>query len=234
MSIAAYIYLLQDGNDLGTNIYKIGKTVQSGGDTRKLKRLCSYSHGTVVKYVEAVPSDLVDFIEQQIILLFNQEFMCVRGKEWFVGDYISMKKYIRTVVSNFEDKLDGAESIDHVSYSLLPMKRVFTATKYPVIPSLDQPIVNKTPSALVCDLCERIYANTDSLRVHKKKCQGKVNPLECTYCHREFLNVKSKYNHKAFCKMRKHVGNSKSQESVPSDTFSFPFDFVIDPTCGVY
>lgn len=47
MSELAYIYLLQDGHDKGTNVYKIGRTVQKGGDGRRLKRLQGYTKGTV-------------------------------------------------------------------------------------------------------------------------------------------------------------------------------------------
>lgn len=94
---AAYIYLLQDGHDRGTNIYKIGKTVQCG-DTRKLTRLLSYSHGTIQKYLWEVDPISVHNIENDIKVLFTNKFTLSRGKEWFEGNPIEMKRDIDNII----------------------------------------------------------------------------------------------------------------------------------------
>lgn len=93
MSKLAYIYILQDGNDKGTNIYKIGRTIQQN-DTRKLDRLCSYTQGTV-QYgcFNVLETEIVD-IETEIKKRFTEKYKLVRGTEWFQGDVDDMKKDI--------------------------------------------------------------------------------------------------------------------------------------------
>lgn len=79
----------------------------------------------------------------------------------------------------------------------------------PKVPDAD--IDDEPPTGHVCMQCERVYANADSLRVHMRKCKGKVNPLECLHCKKLFPCLKSKYNHKRFCKALKDVDHVPSQ-----------------------
>ena len=98
MSELAYIYLIQDGDDEGTNVYKIGRTVQTGGDSRKLRRLQSYNTGTVVYNLWKVGVSMVNAIENKIKEEFNQTYHKARGLEWFEGDVDTMKEMIEAII----------------------------------------------------------------------------------------------------------------------------------------
>lgn len=106
----AFIYLLQDGCDVGSSTYKVGKTVQKDGDTRRLSRRSSYSFGTSIKLLDSVPIGYVDIIEKDIIDVFNKLFTCVRGREWFDGNFIAMKECIRMVTAKYE-RIQSNESV---------------------------------------------------------------------------------------------------------------------------
>jgi hypothetical protein len=97
----AYIYLLQDGADIGTNLFKPGQTVQSTGDTRSLARIKSYSKGTIVYNLFIVPVSKVDEIEMLIKKEFAKKYKLVRGSEWFEGDVRAMKKDIDRIVDEY-------------------------------------------------------------------------------------------------------------------------------------
>ena len=96
----AYIYLLQDANDRGTNIYKIGMTVQSGNDFRSVQRVKNYSQGTVLESTSHVPCEIVSFIEDEIKRCFNVKYNLVRGREWFAGDVQNMRNDINTIIDS--------------------------------------------------------------------------------------------------------------------------------------
>ena len=98
----AYIYLLQDGEDKGTSIYKIGRTVQKGGDSRKLSRLQAYNKGTVVYNIWIVDEGHVNHIEKTIKDTFAKEYRLVRGTEWFEGDVKAMKKKIDAIIEQWD------------------------------------------------------------------------------------------------------------------------------------
>ena len=106
MSELAYIYLLQDGEDKGTNVYKIGRTVQKGGDGRKLKRLQGYSKGTVPYNTWKVKEDNLNTIEKKIKEEFKESYRLVRGTEWFEGDVKQMKKDIDGIIEDIDKKYD--------------------------------------------------------------------------------------------------------------------------------
>lgn len=98
---SAYIYLLQDGHDKGTNIFKIGRTVQEGGDTRKIKRIQSYSRGTIVYNTFHVHYKQVNNIERQIKISFNLKYRLVKGSEWFEGNVHDMKSDIDIIINTY-------------------------------------------------------------------------------------------------------------------------------------
>ena len=105
-----YIYLLQDGEDKGTSVYKIGRTVQKGGDSRKLNRLQGYNKGTIVYNTWIVDELHVNDIEKTIKDTFTKEYRLVRGSEWFEGDVKVMKKQIDTII----EQVDMANE-EHIS-----------------------------------------------------------------------------------------------------------------------
>lgn len=115
MSELAYIYLLQDGLYKGTNVYKIGRTVQKGGDGRKLKRLQGYSKGTVPYNTWKVNEDNLNAIEKKIKEAFQESYRLVRGTEWFEGDVKQMKKDIDDIIEEMDiDEASDCESDDSV------------------------------------------------------------------------------------------------------------------------
>ena len=92
-----YIYLIQTREYLGTNVYKVGRTSQSG-DSRKLTRLTTgYPPESQQKYIESV--DDVMNAEKAIKKRFKIKFKLVCGSEWFDGDCDEMKEIIREVIS---------------------------------------------------------------------------------------------------------------------------------------
>lgn len=106
----AYIYLIQDGNDRGSYVYKIGRTIQQG-DSRKIKRLGNYSKGTVVHYTWKVDSEDVNEIESKIKNIFNNKFELKRGTEWFEGNVYEMKIEIDDIVKSYERTCNFCQNI---------------------------------------------------------------------------------------------------------------------------
>jgi hypothetical protein len=99
----AYIYLLQDGADQNTNIYKIGKTRQQS-DSRIINRLRSYSKDTSVHNTFKVPVEHVDTIENTIKRYFKVKYRLVRGFEWFEGDVHDMRDDICDILKDFRGR----------------------------------------------------------------------------------------------------------------------------------
>lgn len=108
----AYIYLLQDGKDRGTDIYKIGRTSERYQDTRTLTRLKNYSLNTIVYNIFQVPNCQVCKIENHIKTFFNTKYSLVRGSEWFQGNVYDMKKDIDLIIDEYHDKLMSDNEID--------------------------------------------------------------------------------------------------------------------------
>lgn len=96
----AYIYLLQDGCEKGSNIYKIGRTVQSQ-DTRKLARFQTYLKGTIIYNLFHVEYTQICEVEKKIKQAFKKKYIPVRGQEWFEGNVRDMKKEIDKIIDSF-------------------------------------------------------------------------------------------------------------------------------------
>lgn len=142
----AYIYLLQSGEYINTNIYKIGKTVQKSDDTRNLNRIKSYPPGTIVYNLYHINNpDHINSVENEIIVFFRSKYRLATGREWFEGNVIDMKLDIDTIVnkynqipyhSNFNN--NNMEDIDPPSYiSMYPASATLPATEA----SLDDAII---------------------------------------------------------------------------------------------
>ena len=101
-----YIYLVQDGKDKGTNIYKIGRTSQSG-DTRKIKRLQNYAEGTIQYLMIAVPHKNVEAIESETIDMLKNKYQTVRGHEWFAGDLLQICRDVQAIISKFQQDVEN-------------------------------------------------------------------------------------------------------------------------------
>jgi hypothetical protein len=102
MVITSYIYLIQDGKDIGTNIFKIGKTKQGIDNIIKLKRLHGYSKGTIQYNTWLVSYTILDDLEIKIKTYFKNKYVLVRGYEWFEGNVKEMKKDIDIIIENYD------------------------------------------------------------------------------------------------------------------------------------
>ena len=74
----SYIYLIQDGEFINTDVYKVGRTSQMG-DTRSLSRIKSYNKDTIQKYLREVNNDKVIDIESDIFTRIG----CLEIKKFF-------------------------------------------------------------------------------------------------------------------------------------------------------
>ena len=100
MTSTSYIYLVQDGEYIGTSIYKVGRTTQNG-DTRSLNRLKSYSTNTVQVYLRQVNTEKVIEIKNDVIKVFTIKYNLVKGVDWFDGDKNQMIVDINTIIDKY-------------------------------------------------------------------------------------------------------------------------------------
>lgn len=159
MTDHAYIYLLQDGSDINTHIYKIGRTVQRGGDSRKLRRLQEYSKGTIVYNTFHVPLDIVNSIEDKIKQLFVSKYKLVRGLEWFEGDVSLMKKDIDTLIETniTSSELSPDNTVINISEEVTIYTTVESALRSNLILQEDKNRLLKTLKVLIDNGSSTIY-----------------------------------------------------------------------------
>ena len=84
-----YIYIIQEREFVGTNVYKIGKTKQEN-----TKRINSYSKGSELEL--QIKCTNCDLKELQLITLFKEKYIHRRdlGNEYFEGNVNNMKRDI--------------------------------------------------------------------------------------------------------------------------------------------
>lgn len=204
----AYIYILQDGGDKGTNIFKIGKTVQTGDDTRRITRLTDYQRGTIVYAVLNVPVDLVDVIERSIKQKFIIKYKLIRGSEWFIGNVESMKQDVISEIAQFcPVKVNNPYSQYNVSLFNICMQcdKVFaseTALKNHMHHYHSSESSGTNDGTEECSKCKKLYSSAKTLKKHLQICKGVIDPLECQECGKKFKCLKTKYNHKTACKLK--------------------------------
>jgi hypothetical protein len=97
----SYIYLVQDGEDIGTNIYKVGRTTQLN-DCRTINRIKSYNNGSIIYSIIRVNDDNVREIERKILKEFEQKFVLFKGNEWFKGDVEEMMSKLYEITSEYK------------------------------------------------------------------------------------------------------------------------------------
>jgi hypothetical protein len=115
----AYIYLLQSGEYINTNVYKIGKTVQNANDTRVLNRIKSYSSGTIVYNLYHIHNtNYINLVENEIIHLFRTKYRLVTGREWFEGNVIDMKLDIDSIINKYNAMPPDYNDITHTYSSI--------------------------------------------------------------------------------------------------------------------
>jgi hypothetical protein len=188
MSDLAYIYLIQDGIDKGTEVYKIGMTIQKGGDARQLKRLRHYSKGTIPYNTWKVSQTMIRRIENSIKHTFKRRYRLVRGSEWFEGDVKAMKKDIDIIIEELDNTCE-----DYISHNVL------------------DDVQDEIPHGHMCPKCEKVLCNGRYLKKHILKCTGIQNSRECPYCHRILHDSAAKCRHVQRCKAKMEHTDITSQ-----------------------
>jgi len=192
------IYILQDGKDLNTNIYKIGKTIQPIAKRIRPKgyiknRLIAYSKNivplglksganTILYQTYIVDQDILDKTESIIIKHFSNLFMKERGREWFKGDIKEMITEIELII--------GSE------YTLTTILKNYSED-------------NKSIENITCEFCTKIFTNKSNLLAQQKitkSClekQGiKNEDYRCEHCSKLLSNHKRLLTHIDVCKLK--------------------------------
>lgn len=203
--LIAYIYLLQDGEHKNTNVFKIGRTIQSSHDTRRLKRIQSYSQGTQVRCLVDVPVGQVVIIEKKLIELFKTKYKLVRGYEWFEGDIAHMKRDIHNFVDNLDDNLAMITS----DYACIEDLDIDDSPKQSQgsdhLESCSLNNTNQTqkkvaPGKFPCSTCYKCFTRKAHLDNHTDQCLGVISPFQCYKCKLILSSRNTKCKHLKRCK----------------------------------
>lgn len=157
-----YLYLIQDSIDIGSDIYKIGKTTQAPSE-----RLKGYSKGTYLIRISKV--DDCHSREIQLINLFKTKYKLSRGREYFIGNINQMLLDF----SNFCDNIiKSAFLIDQPILSKIVNNytcNICEAT-YPNKRSLDIHINRKNKcniqTRFQCTNCKKYFKQNKNLNEH--------------------------------------------------------------------
>lgn len=63
----------------------------------------------------------------------------------------------------------------------------------------EENVNNKSTSVQQCHKCNKILANSKSLKYHSNICKGVLNPMECHNCHKIFNTSSAKSKHLKMC-----------------------------------
>ncbi len=154
----SYIYLIQTGDFINTDIYKIGRTTQKNSDTRSLNRLKSYSKNTIQKFLYEVPTSKVIEIEKEIIKEFNCKYQLKKGHEWFRGDCKNMITDINTIISKYVIS-------DSFTIENKPSTNVLINKQKKPKPSQKK---------LSCSFCSKQFKTTYNTNRHETICKQKI------------------------------------------------------------
>jgi hypothetical protein len=193
-----YLYLIQTGEDIGTNIYKIGKTVREPH-----KRLRGYDKDTKTICFQAV--DDCHNRENELKALFNNKFRLARGREYFEGNKKAMEEEfskfvnqdkIREIRLGEENKLIDDEEIINDNYINI---------KIDVEENIQDIKEDINLSKFKCNLCNNIFISKFSLERHQEK-KVKCNEptvYQCKKCNRYFKEKRNLLQHieKKLCKI---------------------------------
>lgn len=102
--VSGYIYLIQCKQDIGTNIFKIGRTLHNISKCDKLKRLSSYGKNSILCFCLQVDPLYVIDIEASIIENFTKSFRISRGNEYFEGNTLSMLNICVSTINEFASR----------------------------------------------------------------------------------------------------------------------------------
>lgn len=178
-----FLYLIQDHRDIGTNIYKIGKTTQLPD-----QRFKGYINGTYPEYISKV--DDCHKRETELIQIFKQKYKLVRGHEYFSGNLNQMIEDFTTFCQKIREEKNDQKNM--------------------IINNITNNNTNNTTNNInitnnyVCELCNKEYDSKRSLDIHKNR-KNKCNiptPYQCKLCFRYFKQKKNLDEHtiKQICK----------------------------------
>jgi len=197
----AYIYLLQDGKDINTDIFKVGMTVQKGGDSRVLKRFYGYSKDTVVYNVFKVHKHNVEKIEDTIKNIFRSKYALARGSEWFHGCVTEMIKDIAYVIFKFDeegyqglhDQVAFQDQSSTTSESRHTQQATIEMTKDSADSDEEQ---DTTEPQLSCRRCGHTVTTRSNLFQHLRRkniCQPLYEDIDPNVLLKELLDEKKKH-----------------------------------------
>lgn len=150
-----FLYLIQDNCDIGSNIYKIGKTTQAPSD-----RFKGYSKGTYPIRISQV--DNCHLREIELINIFNKNYKLSRGREYFSGILNNMIIDFTNLCNN---QTNNILIKSNTSLRCNKCKQIFT-TNF----SLERHINKKVPCTFItkyqCKICNKYFKRNESLKEH--------------------------------------------------------------------
>jgi rubredoxin len=160
-----YLYLIKDKRDIGSNVYKIGKTTQLPSD-----RFKGYEKGTYPIRISQV--DNCNKREYELIDLFKKKYELSRGREYFNGNLNDMIKEFNNFCNNcinlnnnklLENKLYYNQQINNYTCKLC---NYIFKTKF----SLERHQNKKTKCNLKtefkCEKCNKSFKTNQNLNYH--------------------------------------------------------------------
>jgi len=199
-----YLYLIQTGEDKGTNIYKIGKTVR-----QPHKRLKGYDKDTKTICIQAV--DDCHNRENELKALFNNKFKLARGREYFEGNkkkmeeefskFVNQDKIREKRLSKDHKLIDEAENINNIYINI----KIDVKENNQDIKDIKDIKEDINLNKFKCNLCNNIFMSKFSLERHQEK-KIKCNEqtlYQCKKCNRYFKEKRNLLQHieKKLCKI---------------------------------
>jgi hypothetical protein len=169
-----YLYLIQDNRDIGSNIYKIGKTTQAPSE-----RFKGYEKGTYPIRISHV--DNCHQRECELINLFKKRYKLSRGREYFIGILNNMildfTNYCDSIINK---KIIIKESIlNNNAINYIMFECELCNAEYKNKRSLDIHLNRKNKcnvkTAFQCLDCKKYFKQNKNLQEHIVKQICKIN-----------------------------------------------------------
>jgi len=161
-----YLYLIQDKNDINTNIYKIGKTTQIPDN-----RFKGYIDGTYPIRISKV--DDCHKRENELISIFKNKYQLSRGREYFNGDINCMIKDFNSFCDqNFQEKnnnLTKNKKILNNTNFLCELCNKYFDTNQHLIQHLNKKNKCNNKTDFFCNICNKYFIYKKNLNDHNNK-----------------------------------------------------------------
>ena len=185
-----FLYLIQSGDDLYTNIYKIGKTTKL--PEQRFKGYDKKSYPIRISLV-----DDCHIRENELIEIFNNKFKLAKGREYFDGN-------VKDMIDEFSNFCNQSEIYDKIQNDLEIMKnneiiQVCNNRNYENIIK-----INNYNSKYKCNICLIEFTTKYGLDKHntkKFKCNIRTD-FQCLTCLKYFKQKRTliEHNSKELCK----------------------------------